>query len=168
MQIDRHIEALEDFEWKYRSYLAARSGARALMPRDIWSPQEWAERERELRTLAPRADAAMVASGLDPWADLPGMILNFDGWTGFSSDATEDKLQREILEQIPSQIEGLRMRREEAEEASRQKGRRLREAFARPRSRWRWLHDPNPWILTIIGAVIAGLILLAVAAVISA
>jgi hypothetical protein len=29
----------------------------------------------------------MVASGLDPWADLPGMILNFDGWTGFSSFA---------------------------------------------------------------------------------
>jgi hypothetical protein len=161
MQIDRHIEVLERFEQRYGEYLVARHN-RVGEGRSDWSSREWAERERELRMLAPRADAAMVASGLDPWADLPGMILNFEGWTGFSSFATEDKLQREILAQIPSQIEGLRMRREEAEEASRQKGRWLRKAFARPRSRWRWLHDPNPWALTIIGAVVAGLVVLAV------
>lgn len=167
MQIDRHIEVLERFEQRYREYLVARQNAGVEGPLD-WSPREWAERERELRTLAPRADAAMVASGLDSWADLPGMILDFEGWTGFSSFANEDKLQREILAQIPSQIEALKMRREEADEASRQKGRRLREAFARPESRWQWLHDPNPWALTIIGAVVAGLIVLAVWAAITA
>lgn len=166
MQIDRHIEVLERFEQRYGEYLVARHN-RGVEGSSDWSPREWAERERELRLLAPRADAAMVASGLDPWADLPGMILNFDGWTGFSSFATEDKLQREILAHIPSQIGGLRMRREEAEEASRQKGRWLRKAFSRPQSRWRWLHDPNPWALTIIGAVVAGLVVLAVSLVIT-
>jgi hypothetical protein len=167
MQIDRHIGVLEEFEQKYGEYLVARHN-RGMEGRSGWSSREWAERERELRTLAPRADAAMVASGLDYWADLPGMILNFDSWTGFSSLATEDKLQREILAQIPSQIEGLRMRREEAEEAGRQKRHRLRGAFAKRPSRWGWFHDPNPWALTIIGAVIAGLIVLAAWAAISA
>lgn len=166
MQIDLHIEVLERFELRYGEFLVARQNLR-VEGKHHWPRREWAERERELRTLAPRADAAMVASGLDPWADLPGMILSFENWS-FSSDATDDELQREILAHIPSQIEGLRMRREEAEEARRQWGRRLREAFARPRSRWRWLHDPNPWALTIIGAVVAGLIVLAVWAVITA
>lgn len=167
MQIDRHIEVLERFEQRYGEYLVARHN-RGAEGRSDWSSREWAERERELRTLAPRADAAMVASGLDPWADLPGMILNFEGWTGFSSFATEDKLQREILAQIPSQIEGLKMRREEAGERSRQKGRWLREAFARPRSRWRWLHDPNPWLLGFGVTVGGGLIVLIVWAIITA
>jgi hypothetical protein len=167
MQIDRHIEVLERFEQRYGEYLVARHN-RGVEGSSDWSPREWAERERELRMLAPRADAAMVASGLDSWADLPGMILNFDGWTGFSSFATEDKLQREILAQIPSQIGGLRMRREEAEEAGRQKGRWLRKAFARPRSRWRWPHDPNPWLLGFSVTVGGGLLVLIAWAIITA
>jgi len=166
MQIDRHIAVLEEFEQKYGEYLVARHNRG--VEGSEWSRREWAERERNLRRLAPRADAAMAASGLDTWVDLPGVILDFEGWTGFSSFATEDKLQREILARLPSQIEGLKMRREEAEEASRKKGRRLRETFAWPRSRWGWLHDPNPWVLTIIGAVIAGLVVLALWAAITA
>jgi transcriptional regulator with XRE-family HTH domain len=179
MQIDRYIEVLEDFERKYHEYLAARSQTRALMARNIWEPREWAERERRLRTLAPRAEAAMEASGLGGYEkhwpqalgggvmsdDLSDLIFDFhDG--GFSVDATDDEMQWSILRRIPSQIEGLRIRREEAEEASREKGRRLREAFARPRSRW--LHDPNPWALAFVTIVIGGLIVLAVWAAITA
>jgi hypothetical protein len=150
-QIRKHIEVLAEFEQKYGEYLVARHN-RGVEDHSDWSSREWAERERELRTLAPRADAAMVASGLDPWADLPGMILNFDDWTGFSSFATEGKLQREILAQIPSQIEGLRMRLEEVEVRSRWlKLPRLQ------RSGWGWVN--HPWTITIVGTVIAGIIL---------
>jgi hypothetical protein len=109
----------------------------------------------------------MVASGLDGWTDLPGVILSFDEWTGFSVKAAYNKLQHEILAYIPSQVEALKMRREEAEDANRRKGRGLREAFTRPRSRWDWLHDPNPWLLTIVGAVIASLIVAATIAAIA-
>jgi hypothetical protein len=151
-QIRKHIEVLAEFEQKYGEYFVARHNRGVEEHYSDWSSREWAERERELRTLAPRADAAMVASGLDPWADLPGMILNFDGWTGFSSFATEDNLQREILAQIPSQIEGLRMRLEEVEAESR----RLKLPKLQ-RSDWGWVN--HPWTITIVGTVIAGIIL---------
>ena len=41
-------------------------------------------------------------------------ILAFKDWGGFSVDARDDEIQREILRLIPSQLEGLRMRLEVA------------------------------------------------------
>jgi hypothetical protein len=153
MQIKRHIEVLENFEQRYGEFLVARRN-KAEIPEVQWPNKEWAERERELRMLAPRADAAMEASGEGSWPDFSGTILAFTDWTGFASDATEDKLQWEILSQIPSQIGGLHMRLEEAEEAKRKKGRRLLSAVSRHRPRWGWLRDPNPWLLYIGGGVV--------------
>lgn len=98
--------------------------------------------------------------------DLSSLIFEFKDFAGFSVDARDDDLQMEILQRIPSQIEALRMRREEAEEASREKGRRLRQVFSSRRGERRWLHDPNPWVLgigvglfvTIVGGIVVALI----------
>ena len=154
MQIKRHIEVLEEFEQKYTEYLVARQH-RQIEDRSEWSSGEWAERERELRVLAPRAEAAIGASGVEGYADLPSVILAFKDWVGFTVDARDDDLQREILRLIPSQMTGLQMRLEEAEEASREKGRGLRKAFADHQPHWkRWLREPNPWALVFAAAVL--------------
>ena len=168
MRIKLHIEVLEDFEEKYGAFLVARRN-REEIPEVQWSNKEWAKRERELRMLAPRAEAAIVASGVEGYADLSSVILAFKDWVGFTADARDDDLQWEILNLLPSQIGGLRMRLEEAEEASREKGRRLRAAFADRRPRWRRLvDDPNPWVLGFVVAVAAGLVILAIWAAITA
>jgi hypothetical protein len=180
MQIKRHVEVLELFEQRYGEYLVARND-RGVEGRSDWSSREWAERERELRMLAPRADAAIDASGVGGLAlhwpmalgggvkadDLASLIFEVQD-TGFGVETVDDELQQAILERIPSQIAGLEMRLEEAEEASREKGRKLRKALAWPSSRWTWLHDPNPWVLYIVGGVVAFVIGAAIWAVISA
>jgi hypothetical protein len=128
-QIRRHIEVLSDFEQKYDEFLIARHNRREI-PEVQWSNKEWAARERELRMLAPRADAAMEASGVGTLAlhyppalgaglkadDLPSLIFDFKDFAGFSVDAIDDEFQQAILERIPSQIAGLDMRLEEAKE----------------------------------------------------
>lgn len=68
-------------------------------------------------------------------------------------------MQQDILAKVPSQIEGLRMRLEEAEASNREKGRRLRQAFADGTPVWmRWLHEPNQWVLIIVGTTVATII----------
>lgn len=166
MQIKRHIEVLDDFEQKYGEYLVARHN-RELEGRSDWSSREWAERERQLRMLAPRAEAAIEASGVEGYAELSSLILGFKDWVGFSVDARDDDVQREILRLIPSQLAGLYMRLEEAEAASREKGGRLRNALTRPIPNWNWLHRPNPWVLLIVGTTIATVFGLAIWAAIS-
>jgi hypothetical protein len=113
-QIRRHIEVLSDFEQKYGEYLVAHHN-RQIEGRSDWSSRQWAERERELRRLAPRAEAAIEASGVEGHAELSSLILEFKDWVGFTVDARDDDLQREILRLIPSQLAGLEMKLEEAE-----------------------------------------------------
>lgn len=155
--IRKHIKFLSLFEMRYGEFLAARR-KREINGQSDWSLREWAERERELRMLAPRADAAMEASGQGAWDDLPGLILSFDDWTGFSSDARDDKLQREILAQIPSQTAGLEMRLEEAEATARRWIRLPR----LPSLRSSWLN--HPWVVGIGVTVIGGGILVVIGA----
>lgn len=179
LQIDRYIALLEEFEQLYGEFLTERHN-QAVTGERRWSGEEWAGRARRLRSLAPRAEAAMEASGLGAYElhwpqgigggvmsdDLSSLIFEFKDFAGFSVDARDDDLQMAILDRIPSQIEALRMRREEAEEASREKGRRLRKVFSSSRAERRWLHDPNPWVLgigvglfvTIVGGIVVALI----------
>jgi len=114
-QVRRHIEVLSDFEEKYGKYLVAHY-SRQLEGRSDWSSRQWAERERKLRMLAPRAEAAIDASGVEGYAEMSSVILAFKDWVGFSVDARDDDLQREILRLIPSQIAGLHMQLEQAKE----------------------------------------------------
>jgi hypothetical protein len=108
--IQKHIEILANFELKY--------GDRLAEGRSDWSMREW---ERELRMLAPRAEAAIEASGVEGYAEMSSVILAFEDWVGFRVDARNDDFQREILRLIPSQLAGLEMRLEEA--TSKPKGR---------------------------------------------
>jgi hypothetical protein len=122
-QIERHVAVLEDFEQKYSEYLTARHNA-VMGDGDRWSRAEWAQRERELAALATRADAAMRASGMGGWVithppamgggvkstDLPSQVFDFQN----EFMGPGDQIQQQILARIPSQIEGLRMRHEEA------------------------------------------------------
>lgn len=125
-QIRRHIEVLSDFGKKYGEFLVARQNRR-VEGQHHWTTREWAERQRELRMLAPRAEVAMEASGLGSWQktwpmalggsvmsdDLSTLIFDFQD-PGFSFESTGEEMQWDILERIPSQIAGLEMRLEEA------------------------------------------------------
>jgi len=62
-EIDQHIALLEEFEQKYGEFLVAEHNRR-VESRSDWSSRQWAERVREIRRLAPRADAAIDASGV--------------------------------------------------------------------------------------------------------
>jgi hypothetical protein len=161
-QIDRHIAVLEEFEHKYGEFLVARHDA-GMGHEDRWSRAERARRERELRALAVRADDAMLASGLGNWVithppamgggikstDLASAIFDFqDEFMGAG-----DRIQQQILARIPSQIEGLKMRREEAAEPKRPKKPR-----APKRQGASWWHEPNPWLLVVGGGVLAAVI----------
>lgn len=77
----------------------------------------------------------------------------------FGDEAPDDDLRQDIADRLPTQIAGLEMRLEEAEAREHSRGWRVRWAAARFHPDWRWLHEPNPWVLTIGGAVVAGVIL---------
>ena len=171
-QIDRHIAVLEEFEQKYGEFLVAEHNRR-LEGRSDWSSRQWAERHRELRRLAPRADAAIDASGVGGLAvywppalggalkadDLASMIFEVrDG--GFGVEEHDEEMRTAILNRLPTQIEGLKMRREEAAEPKRPR---------KPqRDRSTWWHEPNPWALVIVGGVVAAVLAaLIVAAILS-
>src|ERR1700753_2985076 len=62
-EIRKHIEVLSEFEEKYGEYLVAYYD-RQREGKQYWSNGEWSRRERELRMLAPRANAAIDASGV--------------------------------------------------------------------------------------------------------
>jgi hypothetical protein len=169
-QIRKHIAVLEDFEQKFGEFLVAEHNQRT-EGRSDWSSRQWAERIREIRRLAPRADAAIDASGVGGLAvhwppalggglkadDLASMIFEVRP-SAFGDEQPDHDLRQAILERLPTQIEGLEMRLEEAEADS---SGRIR-LPSRPKLRWDWVN--HPWTITIVGgivaAVIAGLILL--------
>ena len=172
-QIRKHIQLLWDFEQKYGEFLVARHNRR-VEDDPQWSRREWAERERALRMLAPRAEAAMEASGLGSWQqtwplalgggvksdDLSMLIFDFQN-TGFSIDASDDEMQRDILAKIPSQIAGLEMRLEKAE-AERARAPRLFRDSPLPRLFSRIAALP-PWIgfiadlITVVGFTVVAI-----------
>lgn len=170
-QIRRHIAALTEFEQKYTAYLAADRENR-MRGSLHHSSREWRERDREIRKLAPRADAAIEASGVGGLAlygppavgspfiadDLASLIFHVKP-SVFGDEVPDDDLRQDIADRLPTQIAGLEMRLEEAEAREHSRGWRVRRAAARFHPDWRWLHEPNPWVLTIGGAVVAGVIL---------
>lgn len=171
--LEDHIKTLEEFETLYGEFLVERRNRE----RD-WSGEEWARRERELKELAPQAEAAMSAAGERRWdegpvrIDLPARILRFVD----AGDGIDDAAQWRILEGLPTNIGALKGKLRRAPDMG------LKDwdaeappapvpapAPAEPRLETAsWWREPNPWVLTIIGAVIAGLIVLAAWAAISA
>lgn len=103
--LEDDIKTLEEFEARYREFLVERRSCE----RD-WSGEEWARRERELKELAPQAEAAMRAAGEKRWdegpvrIDLPARLLRFvDG-----GDGIDDTQQWRILEKLPTNIGALK------------------------------------------------------------
>jgi hypothetical protein len=103
--LEDHIETLDVFETRYGEFLVERRN------RDHdWSGEEWARRERELKELAPQAEAAMVAAGARRWdegpvrIDLPVRILRF----GDEGDGIDDSDQWRILEELPTHLGALK------------------------------------------------------------
>jgi hypothetical protein len=135
-QIRKHIAALTEFELKYTEYLAADRESRTKGSLH-YSAREWRERDREIRKLAPRADAAIEASGVGGLAlygppavgspfiadDLASLIFHVKP-SVFGDEAPDDHLRQDIADRLPTQIAGLEMALEEAEE--REAGGKLR------------------------------------------
>jgi hypothetical protein len=161
-EIRKHIDALDTFERRFGTFIVAVHNDQ-IEDEPTWTRREYAERKRELQMLAPRAERAMRASGVEPLAvrdpmtgitqsDLPSQLFDF---IEFGDGLTEDDgltLQRAILDRIPSQSEGLKMRLEEAE-ADGSPG------WPRPRlrlPRWAWLR--HPLIAAIVGGIVATVI----------
>jgi hypothetical protein len=134
-QIQKRIDALEQFEGRYREYIGAIDAdveADSVVgsggPGSGWPDEEYAKRKRELAELAAPADRAMKASGVGQYvltnppalgggvkaADLPSQIFEF-GEVGLGGDPLA--FQRSILNRIPSQLSGLKMKLEEARES---------------------------------------------------
>jgi len=80
--------------------------------------------------------------------------------SAFGKEEPDHDLRRAILDRLPTQIEGLKMRRDEAAKPKRGKNGRGDGGAAS------WWHEPNPWVLgvgvglfvTVVGGVIVALI----------
>lgn len=95
--------------------------------------------------------------------DLPSQIFDFHAMSDYSD--VDDEIQQQILDRVPSQIEGLRMKRERIEDSALQTQLGDSTAPAKPQRRKRarrWFHEPNPWVLTIVGGLIVGVVLVLV------
>lgn len=163
-QIRKHIAALTEFEQKYSEYLAADRESRA-KGSIHYSTREWRERDRDIRKLAPRADAAIEASGVGGLAlygppavgspfiadDLASLIFHVKP-SVFGDEAPDDDLRQDIADRLPTQIAGLEMRLEEAEAES---GGSIR-LPGRPTLRWGWIN--HPWTITVVGGIVAAVI----------
>jgi hypothetical protein len=76
-------------------------------------------RYSESRSFGCSRPAPKLPSKHQAWRATPkclSVILAFEDWVGFTVDARDDDLQREILRLIPSQLAGLHMRLEEVKE----------------------------------------------------
>lgn len=164
--LEDHIATLDDFETRYSEFLLERRN------RDHdWSGEEWARRERELKELAPQAEAAMVAAGARRWdegpvrIELPTRILRFVD----EGDGVNDTEQWQILEELPTHIGALKGKLKRAPsvpdmglrhwdaETERRDAEALSTRAPAPvapqpvgRSWWR---EPNPWVLYIVGGL---------------
>lgn len=121
-QIKRRIAQLEDFEGKYRAYLAE---AERHPDGKNWTTIDMEARKRELLELAPAVDQSMRLSGVGVPAlahpaaiggglmanDMPSLIF-YHGAVGL--DESGFAMQRKILEMIPAAIGGLKTKLEEA------------------------------------------------------
>ena len=209
-RIRRHIENLTEFETKFGEYVAALEAdyfageaAGAIgAPDDLgsdWSSEEYAKRKREIAELATKADLAMKASGVGqikphhPAAlggglragDLPSQVFDFVEFSDYNDDGLT--FQRKILERVPSQIAGLKVKLEEAESAEKEDGMRLfGEVFEESRDQHRQAQErretqaarkaigsapgsnrpwwENPWLVGIGVTVIGGLAVLGILA----
>lgn len=163
-QIRKHIAVLEDFEQKYGEFIVAEHDRR-VESRSDWSSRQWAERLREIRSLAPRADAAIDASGVGGLAvhwppalggglkadDLASMIFEVRP-SAFGDEQPDHELRQAIMDRLPTQIEGLKMRLEEIEA---QPDRSI--SFPGwPKLRWGWIN--HPWTITVVGGIVAAVI----------
>jgi hypothetical protein len=103
--LEDHIATLGTFESRYREFLTERRGAER-----GWSDAEWANRERELKELAPQVEEAVAATGKRRWdegpvrIDLPSRILAIVD----PGDGIDDDEQWKILEEIPIHIGALK------------------------------------------------------------
>jgi hypothetical protein len=137
-RIEKQIRVLEDFETKYRAYLADVEHGQGIgewldaggpvddIQDEGWTVAEAEARKRELSELAPAADRAMRDSGVGvpglarSWAQgggpmataLPSLIF-YHGPVGLDESGTA--MQRQILELIPAAIGALRMKLEDPE-----------------------------------------------------
>jgi hypothetical protein len=169
-QIRKHVEALSEFERKYGAFLDAAHGAWA--GEATWSPEKFAERQREIQVLSVRADLAMKASPVQQLyithppmmggglksTDLPSQVFDFD--PGFTDDGMD--IQRQIQGRIPSQIAGLEIRLEEAEAHEQKRAERpMVPRVPKIRvGRWGWVS--HPWTVALGSGVfllVLGLIL---------
>jgi hypothetical protein len=176
--LEDHIATLEKFETLYGEFLVERRNRER-----SWAGEEWPRRERELKELAPQAEAAMVAAGATRWdegpvrIDLPHRILRFVDL----GDGEDDEEQWRILNELPTHIGALKgklrrvddgrseaagpnRRGERWAEDIKQRARAVEareaedEAAARHGPIWKLWHEPNPWVLVVVGTVVATII----------
>jgi hypothetical protein len=170
--LEDHIKTLEEFETLYGEFLVERRNRER-----NWSGEERARRERELKELAPQAEAAMAAAGERRWdegpvrIDLPARIFRFVD----EGDGIDDAQQWRILEGLPTNIGALKGKLRRVPDmglkdwdAEAPPAPVLAPAPAEPQSeKASWWRDPNPWVLglgvglfvTVVGGLIVALII---------
>jgi hypothetical protein len=194
-QIRKHLEILAKFEEDFGAMVRALEKYRGSGER-TWSESEYQRRRRAILEDAARADRAIKASGVGYVAvrnpplmgggtveDLPLLVFDYSS-SGARRDSDGLGLQRRILQQIPAQLGGLRMKLEEAESefhpddprsvvfgmgvsgsgAEEHTSTRVNHKKRSRGSRWEWLN--HPWIVGIGVTVIGGGILALVIALI--
>jgi hypothetical protein len=169
--LEDHIKTLEEFETLYGEFLVEQRNRER-----NWSGEERARRERELKELAPQAEAAMAAAGERRWdegpvrIDLPARIFRFVD----EGDGIDDAQQWRILEGLPTNIGALKGKLRRTPDM----GFKDWDAEVPPTpvpapapvesqpEKASWWRNPNPWILglgvglfaTIVGGLIVALI----------
>lgn len=200
-RIRKHLAVLDEFEQLFGEWVTGLHNERIDDEAPAGSNQERAKRERELRELAVPAERAMKASGVGMLAlgwppalgragvmvgDLPGLMF-YDGPSLAYESPDGLDVQRKVMDRIPNQLAGLRIKLEEAEEAQQEASmRQFGEVFEESREQQRQTQErqevpaeaaskptpstpsrpwwENPWLVGIGVTVIGGLALLAIAA----
>lgn len=130
-RIKKHIAILEEFEQRFGEWIVGLHNEQMPDESPVWSNKERAERERKLRELAASAERAMKASDVGVLAlgwppamrrpgvmvgDLPGLMF-YEGPSLAYESADSLDVQRMVLKRIPTQLAGLRLKLEEAEDS---------------------------------------------------
>ncbi|MGN6663930.1 MAG: hypothetical protein ACTHK6_06980 [Solirubrobacterales bacterium] len=205
-RIKKHIAILETFEQRFGEWVTGLHNEQLEDEPPAWSNKERAERERELREMAVPAQKAMEVSGVGMLAlawppamrrqgvmvgDLPGLMF-YDGPSLAYESSDGLDVQRKVLDRIPSQLAGLRLQLEEAEDAEKEASmRQFGEVFEHSRDQHRQRDElgeggaaeptqlsqrapkqdrpwwENPWVVGIGVTVIGGLILFGIIAMLS-
>jgi hypothetical protein len=158
-RLREHIGALADFEIEFGEFVSALADYRA-RGKEQWSTEEYEKRRRAIQKNSSRADRAMRASGLPPFAvrdraaiggrvrstALPSQVFDFES---FEEGDLGLSIQRAILDRIPSQIAALEVQLEEAERAG-------PIPWWRKPGRWDWLE--HPLMVAVAGGAVAAVI----------